>query len=53
MTIGTSVFASQYVAIQDKAESLLGAGSTTKGYGQTVQSADVFVGNIITKAHLR
>jgi hypothetical protein len=50
MTIGTSVFASQYVAIQDKAESLLGAGSTTKGYGQTVQSADVFVGNIITKA---
>ncbi len=50
MTIGTSVFASQYVAIQDKAESLLGAGSTTKGYGQTVQSADVFVGNMITKA---
>ncbi len=50
MTIGTSVFASQYVAIQDKAESLLGAGSTTKGYGQTVQSADVFVGNTITKA---
>ena len=50
MTIGTSIFASQYVAIQDKAESLLGAGSTTKGYGQTVQSADVFVGNIITKA---
>ena len=50
MTIGTSIFASQYVAIQDKAQSLLGAGSTTKGYGQTVQSADVFVGNIITKA---
>ena len=50
MTIGTSVFASQYVAIQDKAQSLLGAGSTTRGYGQTVQSADVFVGNIITKA---
>ena len=50
MTIGTSIFASQYVTIQDKAESLLGAGSTTKGYGQTVQSADVFVGNMITKA---
>ena len=50
MTIGTSVFASQYVAIQDKAQSLLGAGSTTRGYGQTVQSSDVFVGNTITKA---
>ena len=50
MTSGTSIFASQYVAIQDKAESLLGAGSTTKGYGQTVQSSDVVVGNMITKA---
>ena len=50
MTIGTSIFASQYVAIQDKAESLLGAGSTNRGYGQAVQSADVFVGNTITKA---
>jgi len=50
MTIGTSIFASQYVAIQDKAESLLGIGSTTRGYGQTVQSSDVFIGNAITKA---
>jgi hypothetical protein len=50
MTSGTSVFASQYVTIQDKAESLLGTGSTTRGYGQTVQSADVFIGNAITKA---
>ena len=50
MTSGTSVFASQYVAIQDKAESLLGTGSTTRGYGQTVQSSDVFIGNSITKA---
>ena len=50
MTSGTSVLASQYVTIQDKAESLLGSGSTTRGYGQTVQSADVFIGNSITKA---
>ena len=50
MTSGTSIFASQYVTIQDKAESLLGIGSTTRGYGQTVQSSDVFVGNAITKA---
>jgi hypothetical protein len=50
MTSGTSIFASQYVAIQDKAESLLGIGSTTRGYGQTVQSSDVFIGNAITKA---
>ena len=50
MTSGTSVLASQYVTIQDKAESLLGTGSATRGYGQTVQSADVFIGNSITKA---
>jgi hypothetical protein len=50
MTSGTSILASQYVAIQDKAESLLGTGSATRGYGQTVQSADVFIGNTITKA---
>jgi len=50
MTSGTSIFASQYVTIQDKAESLLGTGSTTRGYGQAVQSSDVFIGNMITKA---
>ena len=50
MTSGTSIFASQYVTIQDKAESLLGLGSTTRGYGQAVQSSDVFIGNTITKA---
>jgi hypothetical protein len=50
MTIGTSIFASQYVTIQDKAESLLGTGATTRGYGQAVQSSDVVIGNLITKA---
>lgn len=50
MTSGTSIFALQYVTIQNKAESLLGTGSTTRGYGQAVQSSDVFIGNVITKA---
>jgi len=50
MTSGTQIFASQYVTIQDKAQSLMGTGSATRGYGQTVQSADVFEGNSITKA---
>jgi hypothetical protein len=38
------------VTIQDKAESLLGTGATTRGYGQAVQSSDVVIGNLITKA---
>jgi hypothetical protein len=50
MTSGTNVFAAQYVAIQNKAESMIGTGSGTLGYGQTVQSSDVFSGNLITKA---
>ena len=50
MTSGTNIFASQYVTIQDKAQSLIGTGSATRGYGQTVQSSDVFTGNAITKA---
>ncbi len=50
MTSGTSIFASQFVTIQDKAQSLLGTGAATRGYGQTVLSSDVFTGNTITKA---
>jgi hypothetical protein len=50
MTLGTKVFAAQYVAIQNKAESMIGTGSGTLGYGQPVQSSDVFEGNLITKA---
>jgi hypothetical protein len=50
MTTGSNIAAVDYVTIQNKAESLLGAGSTTRGYGQTVQSTDVFTGNTITKA---
>jgi len=47
---GTQIFASEFVAIQDKAQSLLGTGAGTRGYGQTVLSSDVFEGNAITKA---
>ena len=50
MTSGTQILAAQYVTIQDKAQSLMGTGAATRGYGQTVQSADVFTGNAITKA---
>jgi len=50
MTTGTTIFASQFITIQDKAQSLLGTGSGTRGYGQTVLSSDVFTGNAITKA---
>lgn len=48
--LGTDISAVDYVTIQDKAQSLLGTGSATRGYGQTLQSSDVFSGNIITKA---
>jgi hypothetical protein len=47
---GTQIFASEFVTIQDKAQSLLGTGAGTRGYGQPVLSSDVFTGNAITKA---
>jgi len=48
--IGTDIGAVDYVTIQDKAQLILGTGTGSRGYGQTVQSADVFTGNQITKA---
>ncbi len=50
MTTGSDISSADYVAIQNKAELLLGTGSGSRGYGQTVQSSDVFSGNAITKA---
>jgi hypothetical protein len=47
---GLEISSSDFVTIQNKAESLLGTGAVTQGYGQPVQSADVFRGNTITKA---
>ena len=50
MSQGTDISSAQYVTIQNKAQSLIGTGSGTRGYGQAVQSSDVFTGNTITKA---
>jgi hypothetical protein len=49
MTIGSEISASDYVAIQDKAQSILGSGIGSRGYGQSLSSSDVFTGNRITK----
>lgn len=48
--IGSEIGAVDYVTIQNKAQLILGTGTGSRGYGQTVQSADVFTGNEITKA---
>lgn len=50
MTTGSNITAAGLVSIQNKAESLLGTGAGTRGYNQTVLSADVFAGNNITRA---
>lgn len=39
-----------YNSIRDKVVSILGTGSSTRGYGQTIQSTSVSPGNTITKA---
>ena len=49
MTIGSTIAAANYVAIQDKAQALLGTGSGSRGYNQTVISSDVLAGAQITK----
>lgn len=51
MTTGSEIRAVDLKTIQDKAESLLGTGSITRGYGQTVLSADYAQGTEIRKAH--
>lgn len=50
MSSGSDIRASDFVAIQNKAETLLGTGSGSRGYGQAVQSSDVFTGNEIRKS---
>jgi hypothetical protein len=49
MARGDNIAASDYVAIQDKAQSILGTGIGSRGYGQQLSSTDVFTGNRITK----
>lgn len=50
MTTGSDITAASFKTIQDKAESLLGTGTGSRGYGQTVQSIDYAVGTRIEKA---
>lgn len=50
MASGSKIEDLDFNTIQDKAQSLLGTGAGTRGYGQTVLSSDVFQGNTITKA---
>lgn len=50
MTTGSEITAAGLKTIQDKAELLLGVGVASRGYGQTVLSADYSPGTIITKA---
>ena len=50
MSSGSRIEDTDFNTIQDKAQSLLGTGAGTRGYGQTVLSSDVFEGNTITKA---
>ena len=50
MAIGNQIEDTDYNALQDKVQALLGTGSGSRGYGQPVPSADVFQGNTITKA---
>jgi len=45
------ISALDYNTLKNKAEKLLGAGTGTFGYGQTVQSSSVFSGNTILASH--
>lgn len=50
MGSGSDILASDFVTIQDIAQSLLGTGNGSRGYGQPVLSNDVFPSNEITAA---
>lgn len=47
---GSQIDDQDYNSLQDRAQLLLGPGSGSRGYGQVLQTADVFVGNIVTAA---
>ncbi len=48
---GDQIYALDYNTIRNKVASVLGSGSGTRGYGQTLVSSGVFAGNVIAKAH--
>lgn len=49
MAVGDFITATDYNTIRSKVSSVLGNGSISYGYGQTVQSSTVAVGNTVTK----
>jgi hypothetical protein len=51
MPAGSQIDDGELNSLQDRAQLLLGPGTGSRGYGQVLQSADVFAGNIITLAH--
>lgn len=51
MAAGDQIEDSDYNSLQDRVQLLLGTGTGSRGYGQTVQSSDVFAGNTITTSH--
>lgn len=55
MTIGAgnSILASDYNAIQTNVANVLGVGSGNTGYGQTVSSSQVSIGNTITASQMQ
>lgn len=48
MTIGSEINSSDYNLLRSKVVQILGTGSGTSGYGQSIQSSDVVAGNLIT-----
>lgn len=50
MAAGSQIDDQDYNSLQDRAQLLLGSGSGSRGYGQVLQTGDVFVGNIVTAA---
>lgn len=49
---GDTITAAQYNDLQSRVNNILGAGSGQSGYGQTLTSAQVSTGNIVTAAHM-
>lgn len=47
---GSQIDDLDYNSLQDRAQLLLGSGTGSRGYGQILQTNDVFVGNLVTAA---
>ena len=51
VSTGDSITAAQYNGIQSRVNTVMGTGSSTNGYGQTLTSGQVSVGQTITAEH--